>query len=50
MFGFINNKDNDNEEFNVAKDLKKRKIRLAIIYGVLAFIIFNLIMYYLTKL
>jgi hypothetical protein len=50
MFGFINNKDNDNEEFNVAKDLKKRKIRLAVIYGVLAFIIFNLIMYYLTKL
>lgn len=48
MFGFINNKNND-EDFNVAKDLKRRKIRLTIIYSVVALIIFNLIMYYLTK-
>ena len=49
MFGFINNKNTNEEEFNIAKDLKRRKIRLAIIYGAIAFVLFNLIMYYLTK-
>ena len=49
MFGFINNKNNHDEEFNITKDLKKRKITLAVIYGVVAFVLFNLIMYYLTK-
>jgi tetratricopeptide (TPR) repeat protein len=41
--------EDDFRDFDVGRDLKMRKWRTNILFGILAFIIFNLIMYYLSN-
>lgn len=48
MLAFLQNKDSE-EEIDLRVDQKRKKITLATIFGVIAFILFNVVMYYLTK-
>lgn len=48
MLAFLQNKDSE-DEIDLRVDQKRKRITLTITFGVIAFILFNVVMYYLTK-
>lgn len=48
MLAFLQNKDSE-KEIDLREDQKRKRITLATVFGIIAFIIFNAVMYFLTK-
>ncbi|MBZ0182807.1 MAG: hypothetical protein K8F60_10150 [Melioribacteraceae bacterium] len=48
MLAFLQNK-NSEEEIDLRTDQKRKRITLTVVFGVIAFILFNVVMYFLTK-
>lgn len=49
MFGFVNSQKDKNEIGEIEQDRKKRELYFYIVFGVTAFVILNVVLYFISN-